>query len=291
MNTLWIVMPILLLLMFELGLTLSPSDFLLFRRRPRPILVGMVGQLLLLPAVAFALCLVFEPSPLYFAGIMLIALSPGGSSSNVFSLLAGGDVALSVSLTAVSSVLTLFTMPLFMEWVTLYLSSGAEATAIHLPVGSLLMQNLVLMLVPIVLGVVLRLRRPAVAQKVERVLSKVAFPLLIVLATVFFINNSDTIIASFSSLAPLLLLLLLLSMGGGALLSSLFCPGARIRRTLVIEIGMQNAAQAIAVASSPLIFNSEVMAVPAIVYALLMNVVLLIYVAVVKPSAKKLQKA
>ena len=97
MNAIWIVLPILTLLMFELGLTLQTEDFQLFRKRPRPIIAGLVGQIILLPMLAFALGHVFQLEPLFFIGIILIACSPGGSSSNIFSMIAKGDVALSVS--------------------------------------------------------------------------------------------------------------------------------------------------------------------------------------------------
>ena len=94
MNTVWIVLPILTLLMFELGLTISLDDFKAFRTRPKPVIAGIVGQILFLPLIAFIICLIFEVEPVFFMGIMIIACSPGGSSSNVFSMLAKGDVAL-----------------------------------------------------------------------------------------------------------------------------------------------------------------------------------------------------
>ena len=100
MNAVWIVLPILTLLMFELGLTLEIKDFKLFRQRPYPIIAGLIGQIILLPVLAFALGYLFHLEPLFFIGLVLIACSPGGSSSNIFSMIAKGDVALSVSLTA-----------------------------------------------------------------------------------------------------------------------------------------------------------------------------------------------
>lgn len=122
MNTIFIVLPILTLLMFDLGLTLKPADFKLIVTRPKPVLVGLFGQIILLPLIAWGIIHipVFSNrlSALFIIGIMLVACSPGGSSSNVFSMLAKGDVALSVTLTACSSLITLFTLPLIMAWVT-----------------------------------------------------------------------------------------------------------------------------------------------------------------------------
>ena len=114
----WIVLPILTLLMFDLGLTLRLEDFGKVVRRPWPLAVAMFGQLVLLPLIALALAWAFGLTPVFFIGLVLIACCPGGSSSNVFSKLAGGDVALSVTLTALSSVITLFTIPVIMSWAT-----------------------------------------------------------------------------------------------------------------------------------------------------------------------------
>lgn len=281
MNAIWIVLPILTLLMFELGLTLRIEDFKLFRKRPRPIIAGLIGQIVLLPILAFLLGSIFHLEPLFFIGIILIACSPGGSSSNIFSMIAKGDVALSVSLTAFSSIITLFTIPFIMEFATRFIGSNLNMD-VHLPVGSLIMQNLVLMLFPIVAGILMKRYRPQTAEKFHKVLSKAAFPALILLASVFFIQHHDTITAQFGKLGLCISVLILLAMAGGMLIAKLMRLNSKEVRTLIIEIGMQNAAQAIAIASSPFVFNNDIIAIPAIIYALMMNVILLIYVGIVK---------
>ena len=279
MNTIFIVLPILVLLMFDLGLVLRPADFRLLVERPRAVLVGLVGQILLLPLIGLAVGYGFQLEAVFFLGVMLIACSPGGSSSNVFSMLAGGDVALSVSLTMLSSIITLFTGPLVMSYAT---GLVGENQSITLPVGNLLVQNIVLMLVPIVLGLLLALWREQLAKKLHGVLKKLAFPGLVVLASTFFIQNREIIIREFPQLGLVVTVLILLAMGGGVLLSWLMRLSGREQRTIIIEIGMQNAAQAISIASSPFVFANDVMAIPAIVYALMMNVILLTYVGIVK---------
>lgn len=288
MNTIFIVLPILTLLMFDLGLTLKPADFKLIAERPKPVLIGLFGQIILLPLIAWGiisalnselLVLNYHLTPLFIIGMMLVACSPGGSSSNVFSMLAKGDVALSVTLTACSSILTLFTLPLIMSWVT---AEVGEAVNIHLPVGKLLMQNLVLMVVPIAVGLTVSLLRPNAAERLHGVLKRIAMPALVLLVTVFFFQHKQTIVSEFGSLGLTMTILILACTGCGALLSCLFRLTGRERRTLVIEIGMQNAAQAITIACSPLIFNNEIIAIPAIIYALMMNLVLLAYVALTK---------
>jgi BASS family bile acid:Na+ symporter len=288
MNAIFIVLPILTILMFDLGLTLKPQDFQLIAQRPKPVLVGLIGQIVLLPLIAWLIILssfTSHLSPLFIIGIMLVACSPGGSSSNVFSMLAKGDVALSVTLTACSSLITLFTLPLIMAWVT---SEGLrvtgyglqEAVDIHLPIGNLLIQNLVLMVVPIAIGFVVNIFREQAAAKIHNVLKRIAMPALILLVTVFFFQHKETIIEEFASLGLTMTILILATTGCGAILAWLLKLSQKERRTLVIEIGMQNAAQAITIACSPLIFNNEIIAIPAIIYALMMNLILLGYVFV-----------
>lgn len=283
MNSIFIVLPILTLLMFDLGLTLLPRDFVFIVRKPRAALVGLFGQLIMLPLIAYAITSLFSLPPIFFIGVMLIACCPGGSSSNIFSKLAKGDVALSVSLTALSSVITLFTVPVIMQWVTVYVGASQ---GIQLPVVNLLMQNVFTMLVPIVLGILCRKYYSNVAMKIDRVLSKIAFPALMLLAGIFFVQHYDTITTHFSVLGMCVGLLLLTAVALSGVGSRCMRLNNKERRTIVIEVGMQNAAQAIAVASSPFVFNDGRIAIPAIIYALLMNVVLLTYVSIIKVRAK-----
>ena len=281
MNTIWIVLPILTLLMFDLGLALRFEDFGKVFRHPRPMAVALFGQLVLLPVIALALACLFHLPPVFFIGLVLIACCPGGSSSNVFSKLAEGDVALSVTLTAISSVITLFTIPFIMSQATRLVG---ESVGITLPVGNLIRQNLVLMLLPVLLGIGLHYAWPRAAEKTDRILTRLAFPLLLVLITVFYIQHHRTILEHIGVLGLCVTLLILLATGCSSLLSRLVKNDTRQRRTVIIEVGMQNAAQAIAIASSPLVFANEEMAIPAILYSLMMNIVLLTYVGVVRKS-------
>lgn len=279
MNTIWIVLPILTLLMFDLGLSLRLEDFGKVVRNPRPIAVALFGQLVLLPLIALVLAWMFRLSPVYFIGLVLIACCPGGSSSNVFSKLAGGDVALSVTLTALSSIITLLTIPFLMSWATQLVG---ESVGITLPVGNLVKQNLVLMLLPVLLGIGLHYAWPKDAAQTDKVLTKLAFPLLLVLISVFYAQHHRTILENIGVLGLCVTMLILVAIGCSSLLSRLVKNSPQQRRTVIIEVGMQNAAQAIAIASSPLIFANDEMAIPAILYSLMMNIVLLTYVAIVR---------
>ncbi len=151
----------------------------------------------------------------------------------------------------------------------------------------MLVQNIVLMVVPISIGFVVNLFREQAAAKIHNVLKRIAMPALVLLVTVFFIQHKQTILTEFTSLGLTMTVLILATTGCGALLSWLMKLTTKERRTLVIEIGMQNAAQAITIACSPLIFNNEEIAIPAIIYALIMNLILLAYVGIAKLQKKE----
>ena len=282
MNNIFIVLPILTLLMFQLGLTLTVSDFKLIFSHPKPILIALTGQIILLPALAFLVAVIAGLPPLFFIGLVLIACCPGGSSSNVFSYLAKGDVELSVSLTALSSVITLFTLPPIMYLVMSNVNSDLSSGNIQLPVVNLLIQNLLLMFLPLTLGMQLRKFRKHTTLRIEKIVGKMAFPMLMLLAGIFFVQNYRVILDNIILLG--LTAMLLLALTCAWTLSSVFSLPRRQQRTIIIEVGMQNAAQAIAVASSPFIFNSDIIAIPAIIYALMMNITLLTYVAVIRKA-------
>ena len=193
----WIVLPILTLLMFDLGLTLRFEDFGKVFMRPWPIVVA---------------------------------------------------------LTALSSVITLFTIPVIMSAAA---SIVGESVGISLPVGNLIKQNLLLMLLPVLLGIGIHYLWPVAAEKTDKVLGKLAFPLLLLLITVFYVQHHRTILDNIGVLGLCVTLLILAAVCCSSLLSRLVKTDSRQRRTVVIEVGMQNAAQAIAIASSPFIFANE----------------------------------
>lgn len=281
MNTVFIVLPILTLLMFELGLTVKLADFRLLAKDPKPVFIALFGQIVLLPIIAFILASIFHLTPLFYIGVILIACCPGGSSSNVFSMLAKGNVALSILLTALSSIITLFTIPFIMSTAVSWIGNTMD-TEIRLPMGNLLIQNILLMFLPILLGAYVRKKWTNTADRLDRILSKIAFPALLLLAGIFFVQHRQTIYENIQILGACITLLILLAISGAALLSRMFKFNTSTRRTIVIEVGMQNAAQAIAIASSPFIFDNGVIAIPAIIYALMMNIILLTYVGSIK---------
>ncbi len=280
MNILLVVIPVLVLLMFSLGLDLRPRDFARVVRQPRPVAIGLVAQLVGLPLAAATVATVVGLPPVAAVGLVLLAACPGGASSNAFTMLARGDVALSVTLTAVTSVVTVATIPAVVNlamghWL------GADPT-LRLALGPVLGQNAVTILLPIGLGMLLRARRPGLAGRLGAGLRRAALPLLLLMIAVFVLRQRSVLLASAGSLSLATLLLILATMGLGALLGRLGRLGPPAGRAILIEVGMQNAAQAIAIAASPLLLADFAFAVPAVVYAVTMNVVLLGYLAWVR---------
>jgi len=280
MNALFIVLPVLILLMFTLGLELRPADFTRVFTRPRAATAGLLTQLVGLPLVAFAVAKLLGLSPVFAVGLVILAASPGGASSNVFTMLARGDVALSVTLTAISSVLTIFSIPVL---VNLAMVTWFEAdTVLRLDIMRVLLQNGVTILLPVAAGMILRSRRQRTAEKAHALLRRASLPLLILMIVVFVAQQWRVLAANISTLAFATLLLILITMGLGAMLGAGLRLPEAVRRTLLIEVGMQNAAQAIAIAASPFLLNDFAFAIPAVVYAVMMNVVLLTYLALLR---------
>ncbi len=281
MNSLLIVIPILSLLMFELGLTLDVGDFRRLVHQPRALIVGLLGQCLVLPLLAVGVGIVFDLEPYIFLGLLLIACSPGGSSSNVFTMLARGDVALSVALTMLSSVVTLLTIPIIMQ-AGVWLVDAVEDATIELPIFALVVQNIALVAVPIALGLLFRHSLPSLAGRVKGVISRITLPALVTLVAIFFIQNRAVIFENIASLGLSVLIFILLACFVAVVISRKARLNRLQERTITIEVGMQNAAQSIAIATSPFIFNSTTMATPAIIYALVMNIVLLGYLFLIR---------
>ena len=146
----------------------------------------------------------------------------------------------------------------------------------------LLAWSLLLMLLPVLLGIAINRWWGKAAARIDRVLSKAAFPALMLLVAVFFAQHYRTIFENIGWVGSCVTALILLAAGIAAALSRLFRISGSQRRTVVIEVGMQNAAQAIALATSPFVFDNQEMAIPAILYSLMMNVVLLSYVAIIR---------
>lgn len=284
MNSIFIVIPVLIFLMFCIGLELRLSNFQLILRQPLSIIIGSFAQLLIHPLIAW-LILSFVDIPNEFKiGIIIIASCPGGASSNAFSYLVKGDVALSVVLTSLTSVLSIFTIPIIVS-AFIYFEIGDNVN-FNLPFFKLLIQNVVFLLVPIIIGMVLTRYSENFVKKISFLTKKLPIYLLLLLITVFFIENRGVIADNFSQLS-IMLTILVISVMLVSYFISLFL-GIKIaqRKTIIIGVGIKNAAQAILIATSPIILHNPKIGIPAVLYALIMNIVVLSYVGLNKKERK-----
>ncbi|RPE77722.1 MULTISPECIES: bile acid:sodium symporter family protein [unclassified Frondihabitans] len=260
------------IIMFGLGVTLTPSDFARALRRPGLLIVALACQLVVLPAFCFGLVAALQLPPLFAVGLVILAASPGGATANLFSHLFGGEVAVNISLTAINSVISLLTIPVLVHLATsLYLPNGE---GVGLQPGKVV-EMAATVLLPVALGMLLRHLRPTTAARAERpvrIASMVVLALLVITAVV---PAWPTVVANLGGLVAAAALL-----GAGSFTIGYLAPrlaGIDVRRaiTAAFEIGIHNAGVAIFVATSALGLPEA--AVPAAVYVLVMNVLALAF--------------
>ncbi len=267
----------LMLIALGIGLGLTLQDFGRIASNPRGVFAGLAGQLVLLPVVAAAIALL-APTPALAAGLILVGVCPGGSSSNYFTYLARGDVALSVSLTAISATLAIIFVP-FVFNLSSWLVLG-EGIHVSLPLAKTMRDIAVIMLMPVAVGMVIRRANLAFAEKWKGRVSTAAFLLLTALTPVL-------ISRFFSGLLPILLPsvalvtgLLICTIAGGLLIARLVRVSVPQTRTLAIEIGVQNIALAIYL-SLTYMGSAEFVIIP-VAYLIMMYVVVPGYIWVVR---------
>lgn len=255
----------LIVIMFGMGMGLTLADFKRVIFSPKAKLLGLACQLIALPLLAFALTWGFRLQDELAVGLMLIAACPGGPTSNIISHLARGDTALSVTLTAVSSLITIFTIPLIMSYSMNHFLAGE--TAIHLPILKTFGQLVVVTILPVALGMWVNAAKPGFSRRMAKpvnIASIVFLALIIVLAVIKEKDLGAQIAAAGPATVALNLVGMILSYG----VARLFRLPIQQRVTLSIEVGIQNGTLALAIAL--MILESAKIAMPAVVYSLFM---------------------
>lgn len=255
----------LVVIMIGVGLSLTLQSFRNIILYPKAILLGLVAQMVLLPLLAFAIADRFELAPEFKVGLVLIAACPGGASAGLITHLLRGNVALSVSLTSVNSLLTIFTIPFITNLaVERYLE---QSVRLILPFGRTIVDIGFITLLPALLGIFIRYRKPMWAKYVEKPL-RFVMPALLLLAftgiIIFERGGAEGAVDDFLSLIIPNISLNLLGMTMGFLLALLFRLGPTGRMTIAIEVGLQNSSLAIFV--SQVLLGSSAMALVAVVY-------------------------
>lgn len=264
-----ILLPLALaVVMLGMGLSLVPKDFQRITRDPIAVAVGTICQVLLLPLIG-VLITVFVPMQSAIAvGFIVLAVCPGGPSSNLITYLAKGDVALSVTLTAFSSIITVFTIPIFTNLALQYFMG--QNAAISLPIKQTMLQIFLIALLPIAIGMGIRHQFPNTAKRIEKQMSRLAAGLLALIVVLILIREGSKLPGFIVQVGIGVLLLNLLATLAGFWVGKLFRLPLTQRICIAIEVGIQNGTLAIAITAG--LLNNLDMAVPAAVYSLLMYI-------------------
>ncbi|MBU2994612.1 bile acid:sodium symporter family protein [Octadecabacter sp. 1_MG-2023] len=267
-----VVLPLsLAIIMFSLGIGLTLADFHRVAERGWVFAVGALCQLVLLPVVAYLVILTFGLTGALAAGVMLIALCPGGVTSNVVTRLAKGDVALSVSLTALISLVSIFTVPVMIGWAVVHFM-GEDAPEIS--VTTLALAMFLLTMLPVILGMVLRHFATPLADRIEPVLIKLASVLFVLIILAAIASNWTLLTENVAKLGPALLSLNVVTMLAGLLIAGALGLTWAERKTISIEVGIQNGSLGITLA--PLIVGVSggipTIGLPSALYGVIMYV-------------------
>lgn len=258
----------LFLIMFGMGLSLKLADFKNVATAPKAVTIGLIGQMILLPAVAFIIAIALALPPEIAVGLMIIALAPGGATSNMFTYLSKGDVSLSISLTAVVSLIAPFSIPLLVA-LSMHYFMGA-GTEFAMPIGKTISQLLVITVIPVVLGMLIFARWPKASAKIESVFKWFSVVFLFVIIALIALKHSANLGNYFAQagLATLLLNVTVLVLAYQLAIRTRLSKAQSI--TIGYEVGIQNGTLALVVAGT-LIGNPTLM-IPAVTYSLLMFV-------------------
>ncbi|MBX3240783.1 MAG: bile acid:sodium symporter family protein [Chitinophagaceae bacterium] len=273
------------IIMFGLGLSLKINDFKRIFQYPKAVVTGSFTQLVLLPVLGFGIAaMLLSHSPELAIGLVILAMCPGGPTANLITHLANGDTALCISLTAISSIVKIFTIPLMVNFaIQKYMGTAA---GLQLDVVSSIIKIITITLVPAALGMLVKARFAGfaqAAQKPVKILSAV-FLVLVIVAAIF--QERATIARSFSIAGPAALLLNISGMALGYFIPQLLKLPVTQRITISIETSIQNGTLAIAIASSPLMLNNSTMAIPAVVYSIIMFITAGIFVGFLNRKRK-----
>lgn len=263
-------------IMFALGLQLKFSDFSPVVSMPKALLIGLFNQVLLVPAVAFLLVSIFQPPAEIGFGVMLLSFCAGGITSNLMSFYAGGRVALSIVLTAITSMLAMITVPMLVKlFYPMFFDSLPESFA----VGILAIRVLLITTVPVILGMTIHHFFPNFVCNWQSIIQKVATLLFAVMVIGAVVNSWEMLQSQLVHIGGLVLIMALVLLLLSSLIAKIFGLDVANQKTIAIETSLQNGAMGIALA--PLIVGATSLpafAIPSAIYGVLMNAVVLPFV-------------
>lgn len=261
-----IALPVALgIIMFGLGLSLTLGDFARVAKQPRAVIIALLCQLVVLPAICFGLVLAFQLPPVLAVGMMMLAASPGGTTANLYSHLFRGDIALNISLTALNSVIAVITLPIITNLAIAYFQPFDGSLGLQ---WAKALEVFAIVLLPVVAGMIVRRLAPRFADAMDKPVRIVSIIVLIVVIAGAVASNWDLLIANVAQLAAIVIVFCLLSLAIGYLVPRWLRVGKRQAIATSFEIGIHNATLAIVIAQS--VLGSLELSLPAAVYGVLM---------------------
>ena len=265
-------------IMFSLGLGLTGKDFLRVAKQPRDFFVGAFSQIIILPIIAFIIIKIWPISPELAIGVMIIAAAPGGVTSNILTSFARGDVALSISLTAIISLLSVITVP-FIILTSVMLIENSDLD-LNISLTNMAFSMFLIVTVPVVIGMIFRKFATSYAAKFESIAKKISILLFIIVLIGAILAEKDNIVSYFAQAGLITLVLNVVMMVAAYYLARFFASGPQQKKCITIECGLQNGTLAIFVATS--IFGGGIYVIPAATYSLIMFITSLIFVYLVR---------
>ncbi len=245
MEALWlqILVPVLLfIIMMSMGLELVPRDFRRALEVPKPVLVGLTGQILILPCLGFAIVRALDLPPQLAMGVIIIAACPGGAPSNIFSYLAGANLALSITLTAMSSIITLVTIPLWINFASQHFLNAGDH--IRLPLVRTFFQLVIVTLLPVGIGMLLRRHRPDQVERWRRSIKRAMAVLFVIATTLIVATQWESVARHFPVAARGAFCLIAAALGTSYATARIFRLDRNDAFTISVEVGLQNGALA-----------------------------------------------
>ncbi len=253
------------IIMLGLGLSLTLADFARVLKQPKAVIVALLCQLILLPAICFGLVLAFQLPPVLAVGMMMLAASPGGTTANLYSHLFRGDIALNISLTAVNSVIAVITLPVITNFAIWYFRPFDDQLGLQ---WAKALEVFAIVLLPVALGMLIRRFWPAFARGMDKPVRIASVIILIVVIAGAVASNWKLLTDNFAQLALITILFCVISLAIGYAVPRMLKIGRRQAIASSFEIGIHNATLAIVIAQS--VLGSMELSLPAAVYGVLM---------------------
>ena len=264
--------------MFGLGLSLRIADFSYVLKQPKAIMLGLSAQIIALPLIALLVAITFDLPPELAVGLMIISFVPSGTTSNMFTHLAKGDVALSISLTAIVNLITPFTLPLFTLLAMRYFL-GAES-AVEISLLKIISQLLLIIILPVIIGMLLFAKWQKIADRIEPLIRVFSVIFLFFIVIAIILKNKSEMSGFFMQTGVATLTLNILALGLGYGLAKFFQLSQKQSITIGYEVGIQNGALALIIAGT--IIGNSTMMIPAVTYSILMFLTAFVFSWIVK---------